>query len=219
MTRTTIRTGVIDVAPQHHAADPVRWAGAACALGGLVLAAGAIATQIVQTSTSVSDDLWRYPWSSRAAVINWAVWGSMEVLVLLGVLAWRRSGAAGSGRAARIGLPLAAIGTLLIVAGHVASMPVRNQTIHDTGAQFVAGIFTVGTVLSAIGLLLAGWATLHAGQWGDWRRFVPFAIGVVTVALVGLPLTKALPTGVALYSLGFVAFGVALMQDRGKPRR
>jgi hypothetical protein len=39
---------------------------------------------------------------------------------------------------------------------------------------------------------------------------VPFAIGLVTVALIGLQFTKALPTGVAAYSLGFVAFGVAL---------
>jgi hypothetical protein len=65
-------------------------------------------------------------------------------------------------------------------------------------------------VLSAVGLLLAGWATLHAGVWRHWRRFVPFAIGLVTVALIGLQFTKALPTGVAVYSLGFVAFGVAL---------
>ena len=60
---------------------------------------------------------------------------------------------------------------------------------------------------------LAG-PTLHAGVWRHWRRFVRFAIGLVTVALIGLLFTKALPTGVAAYSLGFVAFGVALMQGR-----
>src|SRR6266516_960923 len=68
-------------------------------------------------------------------------------------LAWRRSGIAGSGRAARVGLPLAAVGTALIVVGHFASMPVRNQSIHETGAQLVSGIFGAGTVLSAAGLV------------------------------------------------------------------
>lgn len=213
MTRTTTSTSVIDVGPKPRS-DQIRAAGAACAIGGLALAAGAITTQIVQASTSVSDQLWRYPWSSHTAVINWAIWGSMEALVLVGILAWRHSGAAGSSRAARVGLPLAALGTALIVVGHFASMTVRNQTIHDTGAQFVGGIFGVGTLVSAVGLVLAGWATLHAGVWRDWRRFVPLAIGVATVALIGLQFTKALPTGVAVYSLGFVALGVALMQGR-----
>jgi uncharacterized membrane protein YfcA len=106
------------------------------------------------------------------------------------------------------------IGTALIVVGHFASMPVRNQTIHDTGAQVVSGIFAIGTVLSAAGLLLAGWATMRAGVWRDWRRFVPLGIGAVTAALIGLQFTKALPTGVAVYSLGFTALGLGLVQER-----
>jgi hypothetical protein len=204
---------VIDVGPKPPA-DRIRAGGAACALGGLALAIGAIATQIVQASTSVSDDLWRYPWSSHTAPIAWAIFGTMEALVLFGVLAWRHSGVAGSGRAAQVGLPLAVAGTALIVAGHFASMPVRNETIHQTGAQLVAGIFGVGTVLSAAGLLLAGWATLRAGVWRDWRRLVPLTIGLVTAALIGVQPTKALPTGLAVYSLAFAALGVGLMQGR-----
>ena len=216
MTHTSTDNRVIDVGPKPPA-DRVRTAGAACALGGVVLFAGAVATQIVQASTSVSDQLWRYPWSSRTAVIAYLLFGVMEALVLTGVLAWRRSGVAGSGRAARVGLPVAALGTALIVVGHFASLPVHNQTIHDTGAQLVNGIFGAGTVISAVGLVLAGWATLRAGVWQDWRRFVPLSIAAVTVALIGLGLTKALPTGVAAYSLGFAALGLALMQERRTP--
>lgn len=162
---TTTPTAVIDIGPQQ-STDRIRAGGAACAVGGLVLAAGAVTTQIAQASTSVSAQLWHYPWSSRTAVIAWAIFGTAQALVLAGVLAWRRSGVAGSSRAARIGLPLAAIGTLLVVAGHFASMPVRDQTIHDTGAQLVSSVFAVGTVLSAAGLLLAGWATLRVEQTG-----------------------------------------------------
>ena len=71
MTRTATDTGAIDVGPKPRA-DQVRTAGAACALGGFALFAGAVTTQIIQASTSVSDQLWRYPWSSRTAVIAWA---------------------------------------------------------------------------------------------------------------------------------------------------
>ena len=173
MTRTSTDNRVIEVGPKP-AADQVRTGGAACALGALVLFAGAITTQIIQASTSVSDQLWHYPWSSQTAVIAWVVFGAMEALVLTGVLAWQRSGVAGSGRAARVGLPVTVIGTALIVVGHFASVPVRNQTIHDIGAQVVGGIFGAGTVLSAVGLALAGWATLRAGAWQD-------DYGVVTV--------------------------------------
>ena len=113
-----------------------------------------------------------------------------------------------------MGLPIAAVGTALIVVGHFASLPIRNQTIHDTGAEIVSGIFGAGTVVSAVGLVLAGWATLRAGVWRDRRRFLPLTIGVVTVALIGVGLTKALPAGVAVYSLGFAALGAALMLER-----
>ena len=52
MTRTSTPTAAIDVGPQQ-SADRIRASGAACALGGLVLAAGAIATQIAQAMTAV----------------------------------------------------------------------------------------------------------------------------------------------------------------------
>jgi hypothetical protein len=217
MSQVTTTARVIDVGSKSRKGT-VSPAGALCALGGLVLAVGAIATQIIQASSSVSDQLWHYPWSSHTAVIAWSLFGTMEALILVGVLALGRSGAAGSGRPARFGIPLASLGTLCIIAGHFASIPVRNQTIHDTGPQIVGAVFGIGTLLIAVGFVVAGWATVSAGVWRDWRRFVPLGIGVVTVALGGLQFTKALPAGVAVYSLGFVALGIALMLDRRTDR-
>src|SRR5436190_1736207 len=74
----------------------------------------------------------------------------------------------------------------------------------------VAGVFAAGTVLSAIGFLLVGRATLATGAWHGWRRFTPLATGVWAVALLGLQFTHALPTAVGVYGLCFVAIGVAL---------
>src|SRR5690349_20941108 len=95
MTQATTSARVIDVGPKSRtiAISP---AGAACAFGGLVLTIGAIAAQVVTATTSVSDQLWRYPWTSQTVVAAWALFGTMEVLLLVGVLAWGRSGAAGS---------------------------------------------------------------------------------------------------------------------------
>ncbi|MDQ2749373.1 MAG: hypothetical protein M3Y44_07575 [Actinomycetota bacterium] len=217
MTRTDSDRTLIEVGSKPRP-DGIRVAGGICTLGALVLCAGGVATQIAQASTKVSDQLWRYPWTSHTAAIAWPLFGTMEMLVLVGVLGWWRSGAAGSGRAARAGLPLTAIGTAAIVAGHFASLAVRNESIDDTSAQLVGGIFAAGAVVSAVGLALAGWATLRAGVWSNSARFVPFSLAVVTAALAGLGPTKAFPTAIAGYSLGFAALGIALMRE-GQARR
>ena len=188
----------------------LRAAGTACATGGLVLAVGAFLTQIVQASTSVSDQLWRYPWTSGASVVTSLVWAVGQALLVLGVVGLRRSGAAGATRMARVGTALAIAGTALILAGHLASIPVRDETVHDTAAQLVGGAFGLGTALTAIGMLLAGRATLRAGRWHDWRRFTPLAVGAWSLALLGLQLTPALPSAVGLYAICFTALGVAL---------
>ena len=64
---------------------------------------------------------------------------------------------------------------------------VRNQRRSTTPEHSYSSAASSppGTVLPAVGLPLAGWATPHAGVWRHWRRFVPFAIGPVTVALIG----------------------------------
>jgi len=188
----------------------VQVGGAACAVGAIVLAVGAVITQIVQASTTVSDQLWRYPWSSGASIVAGSVWAVGQATLVAGLLALRASGVAGRSRPARIGFPVAVAGTALIIVGHLASMPIRNDNIHRAAAETVAGVFGAATILSAVGLLLIGSATLRAGVWGGWRRFVPLFAGVWTVALIGMQLTEALPTAVAVYSVCFALLGFAL---------
>jgi len=194
----------------HHTQRPARLAGGACIVGASVIVAGAIMTQVVQASTDVSDELWRYPWSTGRAVVFSLVSGLAQVLLVVGVLGLARSGAAGRSRGAQVGVAAAVAGTALIAVGEFASIPIRNETIHDGWPQLVGGVFAAGTVLSAIGFLLVGRATLATGAWHGWRRFTPLATGVWAVALLGLQFTHALPTAVGVYGLCFVAIGVAL---------
>lgn len=185
-------------------------AGSACVAGALILAAGGVATQIVQASTTVSDQVWRYPWSSATSIPITLLWAFGQALLVVGVLGLRRTGVAGPGRTARVGLAMALVGTSLVIVGHLASIPVRNDSIHATGPEVAGGIYGLATVVSAVGFLLAGRATITAGVWCDWRRFTPLGTGLACLALLGLQFTKALPTAVTIYALCFLAMGLAL---------
>lgn len=194
-----------------HTYHSLRRAGLACIVGALITAiGGAVVQAVVQASTTVSDDMWSYPWSSDALVPISLLWAFAHLLIIVGLLGFRRSGLAGATRAARLGLALAVTGTSLLLVGELASIAFRDQRVDDTGPALVGGVFGVATLLSAVGLLMAGQATLRARLWRDWRRFTPLAAGTWTLLLTGLAFSKALPTAVGIYGLCLLALGIAL---------
>jgi hypothetical protein len=81
----------------------------------------------------------------------------------------------------------------------------------------VGAVFGVATVLTAVGFLVVGIATLRAGVWRGWGRFTPLGVGIAACPLVAIGLTHALPTGVAVYGLCLFAFGVALRGQAQEP--
>ena len=191
--------------------ESLRTAGIICVVGATATTLGGIAVQgIVEPATTVSDHRWSYPWSSGALVPISLLWASLHVLVFVGLLGFARSGLAGPSRSARLGTTLALVGTVLLFVGELASILVRDQRTDDTGAAIVGGIFAVAILVTAVGFLAAGIATVRARLWHGWRRFTPLTAGLVTFALLGLNVTKALPTGVAMYGLCLLALGVAL---------
>ena len=191
--------------------DSVRAAAAICAVGAAATALGGIAVQaIVQPATTVPDDRWSYPWSSTALIPISILWASLHVLIFCGVLGFARSGIAGTSRGARLGAVAALAGTATLFVGELASIAVRNQFIDDTGATIVGAIFGIAILLTALGFLAVGIATIRAGGWYGWRRLTPLSAGIASCALLGLNSTKALPAGVALYGLCLLALGMAL---------
>jgi hypothetical protein len=185
-------------------------AAAATAVAGAVLQFG------LQPAADISDDMWRYPWSSSGAFVAFSVFSAtIHGLVAFGVLAFGRSGVAGRSRAATVGVALAVAGTLLLLVGELASIPIRNAQVSDTSAGIVGGVFGLASILSAVGFLLAGRATLRAGVWHDWRRFTPLVTGIWTSALVVIApaLTKALHGGVGLYGVCLLAMAIALYTE------
>jgi hypothetical protein len=189
----------------------IRAAAVSCAVGAAATTIGGIAVQaIVQPATAVPDDRWSYPWSSSALIPISILWASLHVLVFYGVLGFARSGMAGRGRSARVGATLALGGTAMLFVGELASIAVRNQLTDDTGATIVGAIFGTAILLTAIGFLALGTATIRAGYWYGWRRLTPLSAGIASCALLGLNSTKALPTGVAVYGLCLLTLGIAL---------
>jgi hypothetical protein len=172
--------------------------------------AGVVIQAVVQPATTVPDDRWSYPWSSEALVPVSLVFALLHALVFAGVLGFARSGIAGPSRGARAGLALALAGTALFVMAEPASIPFRDQQLDDTGPAFVGGLYGLATLLSAVGFISAGIATIRAGAWADWRRLTPLAVGIWMAAMLALALTKALPTGVAVWGLSLLAFCGAL---------
>jgi hypothetical protein len=183
---------------------------------GITIVGGFVVQAVVQPSTSVSDELWSYPWSSAGLVRISLLWALAHALVLVGLVGFARSGAAGTRRAARYGLVAVFTGTALLLLGELASILVRHEHTDATGAIAVAAVFSLGAVLSAAGFLLVGWETRRTERWHGWRRSTPLATGVWCIALIGVSATKALPTGVGIYGLCLLALFAALY---GAPAR
>jgi hypothetical protein len=190
----------------------IRRAGLLGAVGGALTVISGLAVQgVVQPATDVSDEMWSYPWSSDALVPVSLVYAVFHVLVFIGILGFARSGVAGPGRSARVGSVIALTGTAVLFVAELLSIPIADQRIDDTSAGLVGACFGLGSLLSAIGFIVAGVATVRAARWNGWRRFVPLATGIWLAALVVLATTPALAIGVTLYGLFITALGVGLL--------
>jgi hypothetical protein len=195
------------------ASPSLRTAAGVCIAGGLLTTVASIATGVVTDRTSVSDDLFRYPFTSGAFVVFTLCGAVLHLTILVGILGLIRSGVAGDGRAARIGGPLAAGGTALLFLAELLSLLVIDTSESAGSVGAVGAVFGLATILATVGMLALGVATLREGRWQDWRRFTPLACGLVVLLLVPIQLTSALWAGVGAYGLCFALLGVALLRE------
>ncbi|MGW6201329.1 hypothetical protein ACWF0M_34640 [Kribbella sp. NPDC055110] len=179
-------------------------------IGAAVTTLTGIAVEaVVKPASDVSDKLWSYPWTSDAFVpvsIGYAV---LHLLVLRGMVAVYR---AMTTRAGRVGAAIAAGGTLVLLLAELASIPIADQRLADTGPKVVGAFFGLGVALTAIGLVVAGIAVLRL--WTGWQRYAAVVAGIWSVAMIGLSMTSALPLGVAIYGITLcVLFAAVLTRD------
>jgi len=196
--------------PAQHTAPPrtTQRVGALCTVAALVLVVGCAVTQWQFAVTTVPSNLWRFPWSPTAFVVTTLIWASAQAAVIPALLAWQRSGAAGTGGAARWGLRLVVVGSVIGVLAHVASLPFVDRTFDEMVA--LGAVFGVAALVATVGFILAGVSTVRADHWTGLFRWTPLGIGVAGVAVIVLQFTPLLPAGVGLYYLGFIPFGLAV---------
>lgn len=197
--------------PASPARQATLWPGLMIIAAGAAQGDGALITSAYRGVSTVSDDQLSFPWQGATAITTSLTWGAAQVLLLLGLIAFAR-GSVPRGRLGRAGARLAVAGAALYVVAHALSAVFHDAAVEDPAAIVVLTCFGVGTVLGAIGLLLAGVAMLRFGGWTGWRRFAPVGLGAWMVVMMPLQFTAALPLAVGVYALAVIAFGIALIE-------
>lgn len=181
---------------------------------GIQLDGGIIAAAYRGTST-VPDDRLNFPFSDSLATTTSLTWGLSQALFVLTLLGFVRSGAVGTSRTGRIGAVLALVGGSLFVAAHAVSLIYRDARVDDPAGLAAITLFSVGTLCSAGGFVLAGVAVSRAGRWTSWRRYSVLPVGLWMLCMLPLQFTPLLPLTVAVYAATIAAFAVALLAEPG----
>ena len=177
------------------------------ALAGGIGVAGAVADAVALPNTGVSEDIWRYPWSSGMFVATTLVFALLHTLLFGLLLGLRRSGLTGPTR----GVGIAMTGTVLVFLAELASIPARDYDVDSTTVTAVLiPMFALGGLLAAIGLIVAGRATLRAGRWNGWGRFTPLGLGIAALLPTLLGPTDLFPYAFVVYGVALLVLGAAL---------
>jgi hypothetical protein len=189
-------------------------------IAGAVQGDGAMITAAYRNASPISDEQLSYPWAGATAITTSLIWGVTQVLIVVGLMAFARSGAAPT-KTGRVGARLSVAGALLYVTAHALSLVAYDAPLDDPISVAVLSCFGVGTLLTAGGLIMAGTSTLRSGVWAGWRRYTPLVLGAWMVAMMPLQLTPALPLAVGIYALLVMALGLAMILEglESEPRR
>lgn len=104
-------------------------------------------------------------------------------------------------------------GALLYVVAHALSLVAYDAPLDDPISVVVLSCFGIGTLLTAVGLIMAGTTAVRSRVWSGWRRYTPLVLGVWMVAMIPLQFTAALPVAVGVYAAATMSFGVALLLE------
>lgn len=189
-------------------------------IAGAVQGDGAMITAAYRNASPISDEQLSYPWAGTTAITTSLTWAITQVLIVVGLMGFARSGAAPT-KAGRSGARLAVAGALLYLIAHALSLVAYDARLDDPISVAVLSCFGVGTLLTAVGLIMAGTSALRSGVWAGWRRYTPLVLGAWMVAMMPLQLTPALPLAIGVYALVVMALGLAMILEglETDPRR
>ncbi len=190
-----------------------RRGGIALIAGALLTIAGALLSAIVQGTSSVPDDLVRYPFS-HDAFLPFTVFAAVcHLLMLTGVVFLARGRLAGDSRIGNIGLRCVIAGLALLFVCEWAQLPFADQHTSNTGPSIVDAGFGLATLLLAGGMLAVGVATLRQPNWGSWRQYAPLICGLLSLFVIPIQFTEVLWLGITMLCAGYVVLGVAVISE------
>lgn len=174
----------------------VRTAGVWCLIGALI-----------GIGVGIKEGLAPTAWGTTMFVIMQLVALIANAGVFVGVIGLARSGAAGEGWLAKIGLGLALFASALF-------LPLELYIIVnlDVGGMLLG----FSALLQGLGLLLAGIAVVRAGRWQGWQRWISLLCGLYTFVVL-IPALALSPDGYNAWALvgwqiPFALLGLALYQ-------
>ncbi len=190
-----------------------RRGGIALIAGALLTIAAALLSAIVQGTSSVPDDLVRYPFSHHAFLPFTVVAAACHLLMLAGVVYLARGRLAADSKTGRIGLQCVIAGLTLLFVCEWLQLPFADQHTSNTGPTIVDSGFGLATLLLAGGMISVGVATLREPNWGSWRQYAPLICGVLSLVVIPIQFTSVLWLGITVFSAGYLVLGVAALSD------
>ena len=181
--------------------------------GALLTIAGALLSAVVQGTSSVPDDLVRYPFSHDAFPPFTVFAAVCHLLMLIGVVYLARGRLAGDSRPGTIGLRCVIAGLALLFVCEWLQLPFVDQHTSNTGPSIVDAGFGLATLLLAGGMIAVGVATLRQPTWGSWRQYAPLICGLLSLVVIPIQFTEVLWLGITVLCAGYVLLGVAVLSD------
>lgn len=211
MDRSTLAPTGQTRAPSMSLAQALAGAGA-IAFAGIQLDSAAI-TIAYRPSSPVPVDQFSFPWSGETETATDLTRGLSALFLLVAIVQFARTATATCGRLGRLGAGLAIAGAVSFLLAYLGSILASGQTTGQPLAVVATVLFAAATVLTALGMIIAGAAMIRRGRWTSWRRYTPIAVGVAMAMIAPLQSTALLAVLVVIYSLVVAAFGVAILME------
>jgi hypothetical protein len=170
---------------------------------GLLLIVGSL----IGAGIGIKEGLAPTPFGTLENIVMQGIVIIANSLTLVGVFGLARSGAAGTGLLAKLGLGLAVL---------ASAMFLPFEVLVAINLELGGALLGLAALVQGLGLLLAGIAVLRAGRWHGWQGLTPLLCGLYTF-LILIP-ALALSDGYNAWALAgwqipFALLGLALMQQ------
>jgi hypothetical protein len=175
---------------------------------------GLIVGSLIGGGIGIKEAFAPTPFGTFENVVMQAIVIVANTLTLVGVLGLARSGAAGEGWLAKLGLGLAVLASVLFL---------PFEVLVAINLELGGMLLGLSALVQGLGLLLAGVAVLRAGRWHGWQRLTPLLCGLYTF-LVLIPALALSPAGYNAWALvgwqiPFFLLGAALSQHGAAPEQ